>query len=59
MAKNTGNGNRRGSVKGRTQLKHPSNPEHSIKRNAETGQFMSSMKGVYKGVAQEVDDRRK
>ena len=59
MAKNTGNGTRKGSVTGRTQIKHPSNPEHSIKRNADTGKFMSGMKGVYKGVAQEVDDRRK
>lgn len=58
MAKNTGNGTRRGSIKGRTQLKHPSNPEHSIKRDANTGQFMSGMKGNYKGVAQEVDSRR-
>ena len=59
MAKNTGNGTRKGSVTGRTQIKHPSNPEHSIKRDANTGQFMSGMKGLYKGVAQEVDDRRK
>lgn len=59
MAKNTGNGTRRGSVKDRTQLKHPSNPKHSIKRDANTGLFMSGMKGVYKGVAKEIDDRRK
>lgn len=58
MAKNTGRNTRRGSVIGRTQIKHPSNPEHSIKRNANTGQFMSGMKGSYKGVAQEVDSRR-
>ncbi len=59
MARNTGNGTRKGSVINRTQIKHPSNSEHSLKRNASTGQFMSGMKGVYKGVAQEVDDRRK
>lgn len=59
MAKNTGRSTRRGSVTARTQMKHPSNPKHSLKRDATTGQFMSGMKGVYKGVAQEVDDRRK
>ena len=59
MAKNTGRSTRKGSVTARTQIKHPSNPEHSIKRDANTGQFMSGMEGVYKGVAQEVDDRRK
>lgn len=58
MAKNTGLSTRRGSVTARTQMKHPSNPNHSLKRNATTGQFMSGMKGSYKGVAQEVDKRR-
>lgn len=58
MAKNTGRSTRRGSVTARTQMKHPSSPKHSLKRNATTGQFMSGMKGSYKGVAQEVDSRR-
>lgn len=58
MAKNTGRSTRRGSVKARTQMKHPSNPKHSLKRDAATGRFMSGMKGSYKGVAQEVDNRR-
>ncbi|MGP9543716.1 hypothetical protein ACT3QR_01760 [Psychrobacter sp. AOP7-B1-25] len=58
MAKNTGRSTRRGSVTARTQMKHPSNPKHSLKRDATTGQFMSGMKGSYKGVAQEVDSRR-
>ena len=58
MAKNTGHNTRRGLVTARTQMKHPSNPKHSLKRDATTGQFMSGMKGSYKGVAQEVDSRR-
>ncbi len=58
MAKNTGRNTRRGSVTARTQMNHPSNPKHSLKRDATTGQFMSGMKGNYKGVAQEVDKRR-
>ena len=58
MAKNTGRSTRRGSVTARTQMKHPSNPKQSLKSNATTGQFMSGMKGSYKGVAQEVDSRR-
>ncbi len=59
MAKNTGHTYRKGSVDNRTQLKHPSNPNFSIKRNATTGEFMSVKKGDYKGVAHEIDDRRK
>lgn len=58
MAKNTGRSTRRGSVTARTQMKHPSNPKYSLKRDATTGQIMSGMKGSYKGVAQEVDSRR-
>ncbi|CAM3984051.1 hypothetical protein PSAR109036_02815 [Psychrobacter arenosus] len=58
MAKNTGRSTRKGSVNNRTQMIHPSNPAHSLKRDASTGQFMSGMKGSYKGVAHEVDKRR-
>lgn len=58
MAKNTGRSTRKGSVTARTQMKHPSNPKHSLKRDTTTGQFMSGMQGSYKGVAQEVDSRR-
>lgn len=58
MAKNTGRGTRKGSVKSRTQLKHPKNPNHSIKRETTTGQFMNVTKGSFKGVAKEVDKRR-
>jgi hypothetical protein len=59
MAKNTGDDYRIGSVKDRTQLQHPTAPDHSIKRNTNTGQFMDVKKGDFKGVAHEVDKRRK
>lgn len=58
MARNTNKDFRKGAVTARTQMQHPSNPDYSIKRNAETGLFMSGMKGSYKGVAKEVDKRR-
>lgn len=58
MAKNTGRNTRKGSIIARTQMQHPSNPDYSIKRDTETGLFMSGMKGSYKGVAKEVDKRR-
>lgn len=59
MAKNTGENHRNGSVDNRTQFEHPSNSEHSLKRDTETGQIMSGKEGDYKGVAHEVDERRK
>jgi len=59
MATNTGNGHRIGSVKDRTQLPHPKSPDHSIKRDATTGQFMDVKEGDFKGVAHEKDGRRK
>lgn len=59
MAKNTGNDYRIGSIKDRTQLKHPQNPDFSIKRNTGTGQFMNVKEGDFKGVAHEKDHRRK
>ncbi len=58
MAKNTGRGTRKGSVNSRTQLKHPKNSTHSIKRDTTTGRFMNVTKGSFKGVAKEVDKRR-
>lgn len=59
MAKNTGEDLRIGSVKNRTQLEHPKSPDHSIKRDTDTGRFMDVKKGDFKGVAHEKDGRRK
>ena len=59
MAKNTGEGYRKGSVNDRTQNKAPNgNP---IKRDADNGQIIDqkTTKGDYKGVAHEPDKRRK
>lgn len=58
MAKNTGNGYRKGSVCDRTQCHNPHN-DTWVKRDTETGEFMDVKKGEpFKGVAKEVDDRR-
>ncbi len=59
MATNTGKNTRKGAVKERTQFPHPNNPNHFLKRNRETGQIMSGKKDDYKGVAHEIDKRRK
>ena len=58
MAKNTGQGHRKGSVNARTQFKGPNG--NSIKRDANTGRFMDQKTsgGTFKGVAQEKDGRR-
>ena len=57
MAKNTGDGFRRGSVDNRSQFQHPNG--HWIKRDTGSGQFMDvkSDEGRFKGVAREPDDR--
>lgn len=59
MAKNTGEGFRRGSVKNRTQLQTESGK--FVKRDRETGEFMDQKKDdqPFKGVAKEPDERRK
>ncbi len=64
MAKNTGEGYRKGSVDDRSQVKNPKNDKW-IKRNREEGskergQFMEVKKDgeSYKGVAEEPDERR-
>jgi hypothetical protein len=59
MAKNTGEGFRRGSVKERTQVFNPAN-ERWVKRDAETGLFMAQKEdgAPFKGVAKEEDGRR-
>lgn len=55
MAKNTGDGFRRGSVKGRTQFQ--SKDGHWVKRDEPTGHILEhkSSSGPYKGVAKEPD----
>lgn len=60
MAKNTGNGYRQGSVKDRTQVQNPVNGNYT-KRDTETGRFIDQKQDgkPFKGVAQEVDGRRK
>lgn len=58
MARNSGNGSRVGSVKGRTQTK--SSNGNYIKRDSETGRFLDVKSGgiPFKGVAKESDGRR-
>ena len=65
MAKNTGEGSRKGAVKGRTQVKNPRTKDW-VERDEEQG---SATKGQFKnvkedrkpfkGVAKEPDKRRK
>ncbi|WP_027187812.1 hypothetical protein [Desulfovibrio cuneatus] len=59
MAKNTGNGFRKGSVNDRTQSQNPKTGNWT-KRDTETGQFIDSKQGgaPFKGVAKEEDGRR-
>lgn len=58
MAKNTGDGFRRGSVNDRTQFEGPNG--NWIKRDAGSGRFMDQKSGgdPFKGVAREKDGRR-
>ena len=60
MAKNTGNNFRRGSVDNRTQSHNPQTGLWT-KRDADNGRFMDTKKdgAPFKGVAREVDDRRR
>lgn len=57
MAKNTGDGFRRGSVTGRTQFQRQDG--HYQKRDERTGEFMEVKQsgGKFKGVAAEPDGR--
>tara|TARA_R100000687_G_C6367843_1_gene126506 strand:- start:202 stop:450 length:249 start_codon:yes stop_codon:yes gene_type:complete len=57
MAKNTGDGYRRGAVTGRTQFQHENG--NWQKRDERTGQFMDRKQsdGPFKGVAKEPDGR--
>jgi hypothetical protein len=58
MAKNTGDGFRRGAVDDRTQFKAPNG--NFVKRDAGSGRFMDQKSGgsPFKGVAKEKDGRR-
>ena len=65
MAKDTGKGSRKGSVKGRTQVKNPKTGNY-VKRDEEkgsktAGKFLDNKKGgkPFKGIAKEPDKRRK
>lgn len=60
MASNTGKGFRHGSVDDRTQTKNFKTGNWT-KRDTGTGRFMDQKKGggPFKGVAKEVDHRRK
>jgi len=57
MARNTGDGFRRGAVTGRTQFERPDG--HWQKRNERTGELMSVKDdgSPFKGVAKEPDGR--
>lgn len=59
MAKNTGEGYRKGSVNDRTQLQNP-RTGHWTKRDTETGKFIDVKQDSepFKGIAKEKDGRR-
>jgi len=65
MAKNTGEGSRKGSVKDRTQVKNPRTQEwverDETKGSSTRGQFKNVKEDgkAFKGVAKEPDKRRK
>lgn len=52
MAGNTGNGHRKGAVKGKSQTYNPKTKQH-VKRDTKSGKFVSSKKTPYKGVKKE------
>ncbi len=60
MATNTGNDSRKGSVRDRSQVQNPKNGNYT-KRDTDSGQFMDQKQDgkPFKGVAKEVDNRRK
>lgn len=60
MATNSGKGFRHGAVDNRTQVQNPKTGNWT-KRDAGDGRFMDQKEGgkPFKGVAKEVDDRRK
>lgn len=52
MAGNTGKGHRKGAVKGKSQTYNPKTKQH-VKRDSNTGKFVSSKSTPYKGVRNE------
>lgn len=52
MALNTGKGYRQGQISKRTQAYNPTTSQY-VKRDADTGKFMSCKNTVYKGVVKE------
>ena len=52
MAGNTGNGHRKGAVKGKTQTYNGKTKSY-VKRDTKSGKFVSSKKTPYKGVKKE------
>ena len=54
MCKNTGDNYRKGSVKDRSQVFNSKTSQY-IKRDANTGKFVSSKSTPYKGVRKEKD----
>jgi hypothetical protein len=58
MAKNTDQGYRIGSVRDRSQTFNPKTDQH-VKRDDTSGRFMAAKDGLFKGVAQEPDGRKK
>lgn len=59
MAKNTGDGYRKGAVNNRSQAFNPVTGTW-VKRDTETGQFLDQKSDgePFKGIAKEKDDRR-
>lgn len=58
MAGNTGNGHRKGAVKGKSQTYNPKTKQH-VKRDSKTGKFVSAKSGAYKGVTKESNIKSK
>lgn len=52
MGKNTNEGHRKGAVKERSQVYNPKTEQY-IKRDTQTGRFMSTSDNKYKGVKEE------
>lgn len=57
MAKNTGDSYRQGSISERSQIKNKKTGQMA-KRDTNTGRFIGSKYGTWKGVAKEPDRRK-
>ena len=58
MGRNTGNGGRLGTVKNRTQTFNP-NTNMYVKRDSETGRFLSCKETPYKSIRKEDSIQKK